>query len=69
MKKCIVLLSGGLDSRLAVKIMQEKLAPNQVGPGEGVPSVKGDVNTEGKVIAVFLSCLFQKIMKKKFEIF
>jgi len=48
MKKCIVLLSGGLDSRLVVKIMQEKLAPNQVGPGEGVPSVKEDINTEGK---------------------
>jgi len=26
----------------------ENLAPNQVGPGEGVPSVKEDINTEGK---------------------
>ena len=65
MKKCIVLLSGGLDSRLAVKIMQEKLAPNQVGPGEGVPSVKGDVNTEGKVIAVFFKLPFSKDNEKE----
>ena len=29
-EKCIVMLSGGLDSRLALKIMQEQLGPENV---------------------------------------